>query len=352
MSSEEVVNFEFGVSWEVTEMEISVCVRTYRDKPLEDALDILKSMGVLSVEVGAGAYLGKEHCDPSMLLADSKSFEHFRLAFERRKMKISAFSVHGNPLHPQQDIARRHHQDLIDAIDLASRMNVQTIVTYSGCPGDSDNARYPNWCFYPWPVENTELTAYQWDKKLVPYWKKIGAYAEDKGVKIALELQGSACVYSPDTMLRLRELTGQNAIGANLDPSHLWWQGIDPLIATHVLSQAGCLYYFHAKDIRFDSYNQSTKGLVDSTSFRCVSERAWMFCTIGYGHSNHEWAKLMATLRAVGYDGYISVEHEDALMSLDEGLRRGVENIKSVLMTEPAAVPPAFLAQKKDGGQQ
>lgn len=235
-----------------------------------------------------------------------------------------------------------YHQDIKDAVDLASLLGVGRIVTFSGCPGDSDNALYPNWPVSPFPEDFQKILAWQWEEKLIPCWTEMGIYAAEKGVKIAMEMHGGYSVHSPATAIRMRKDTGCKALGANLDPSHMWWQGIEPAMAARYLAKEECLYYFHAKDAAIDPNNVSYYGLTDMQSFSIPFNRGWQFRTVGFGHDLKTWADIFSTLRAVGYDGIVSIEHEDSYMSVEEGLDKAVANLKQVMMFQPPTIPKAF----------
>jgi len=323
-------------------MKLSAFSVLYKDRPLGEVLDLFKAKGIGYAEIGAGGFIGKEHCDPASLLADRKALEAFRDLFTSRDMKIAALSCHGNPLHPQRKLAEAYDRDIREAIDLAALLGVERIVTFSGCPGDSDSALYPNWPVSPFPEDFQTIVAWQWEKKLIPYWKAMGAYAEERGVKIAMEMHGGYSVHSPATAIRMRRETGCAALGANLDPSHMWWQGIDPVQAARYLGREGCLFYFHAKDAMIDPAYASYYGLTDMQSFGTVYGRAWQFRTVGFGHSLKDWADIFGSLRASGYDGIVSIEHEDGYMSVEEGLDKAVANLKQVLIFDKAATPKAF----------
>jgi sugar phosphate isomerase/epimerase len=328
-------------------MDISIFSVVYKDLRLEDALDRIKKRGVNSVEVGAGGFIGKEHCNPGELLKDKEGLKKFRDAFGSRGMTINCLSCHGNPVHPQKKLAEEYHQDIKDAIDLASELGVEKIVTFSGCPGGSEGDRYPNWPVSPFPEDFQTVVEWQWKEKLIPYWKKMGKYAEDRGVKVAMELHGGYSVHTPYTMIKMRKETGCAALGGNLDPSHMWWQGIDPAKAARYLNAEECLFHFHAKDAFVDQEWVSYYGLTDMQSFGVTYGRGWQFRTVGYGHDLKTWADIFSTLRATGYDGVVSVEHEDSYMSVEEGLSKAVDNLKQVVIFEPASAVKAFDIDKK-----
>jgi sugar phosphate isomerase/epimerase len=323
-------------------MKLAAFTVLYKDQPLGEVLNTFRELGITHAEVGSGGFIGKEHCNPGNLLENTAAREEFCALFEKSGVTLAALSCHGNPVHPRKDLADSYHDDIRETVDLAALIGVETVVTFSGCPGDSDDARYPNWPVSPFPEDFQELLEWQWEKKLVPYWKEMGKYAEEKGVRIAMEMHGGYSVHTPATMARMRRETGCAALGANLDPSHMWWQGIDPAQAARYLANDGCLYHFHAKDSMINPANVSYYGLTDMQSFGNAYGRGWQFRTIGFGHELKAWADIFSTLRSVGYDGVVSIEHEDSYMSVNEGLRKAVANLAQVMIFEPAAAPKAF----------
>lgn len=313
-------------------MKLSVLAVALADRPLADALQFLKERGVQQVEVGCGGYPGKAHCDPAVLLSDPKKLQEFKDTFARSGLTISALSAHGNAVHPVPEIAKAYHEDFVNAVLLAEKLGVDRVVTFSGCPGGSPADRQPNWVTCAWPPEYQEIKKYQWEDVLLPYWDKTAAFAREHGInKIAFEMHPGFCVYNPETMLRIRAAIG-DTLGANFDPSHLFWQGIDPVRAIRQLGDA--IYFFHAKDTALDEQNVAVNGVLDSKHFSDVKNRSWVFRTIGYGHDAKVWKDMMSALRIVGYDGPISIEHEDGLMSGEEGLSKAIKFLQDVLMFE------------------
>ena len=313
-------------------MKLSVLAVALADRPLADALQFLKERGVQQVEVGCGGYPGKAHCDPAVLLNDPKKLQAFKDTFARSGLTISALSAHGNAVHPVPEIAKAYHEDFVNAVRLAEKLGVDRVVTFSGCPGGSPADRQPNWVTCAWPPEYQEIKKYQWEDVLLPYWDKTAAFAREHGInKIAFEMHPGFCVYNPETMLRIRAAIG-DTLGANFDPSHLFWQGIDPVRAIRQLGDA--IYFFHAKDTALDEQNVAVNGVLDSKHFSDVKNRSWVFRTIGYGHDAKVWKDMMSALRIVGYDGPISIEHEDGLMSGEEGLSKAIKFLQDVLMFE------------------
>ncbi|MGZ9585223.1 sugar phosphate isomerase/epimerase family protein [Paenibacillus marinisediminis] len=315
-------------------MKLGVFTVLYGNLSLEEALDTIAAKGVEAVEFGCGGYPGPAHCNPHELLADEAKLKAFKDAIDSRNLTISALSCHGNALHPQKEIAKSFHDDFMATLDLAAKLGVPVVNGFSGCPGDHEGAKYPNWPVAPWPNDYREVFEWQWSEKVIPYWKEVGKYAADRGIKIGLELHGGFSVHSPATLLKLREAVG-DVIGANLDPSHMWWQGIDPVQAIRILGRAGALHHFHAKDTTIDPVNVNMYGITDMQPYTNMLDRAWQFRTVGYGHDAKTWADIISELRLVGYDYVISIEHEDGLMSVDEGFTKAVNALQPILMKEP-----------------
>ncbi|QRG65335.1 sugar phosphate isomerase/epimerase family protein [Brevibacillus choshinensis] len=315
-------------------MHLGVFTVLFSQKTIEDMLDHVAAHGLEAVELGTGGYPGSSHCPLDELLESEPDRKRLLHAIHSRGLRISALSCHGNPLHPQKAIAQEAHTLLENTMKLAELLEVPVVNTFSGCPGDSEQARYPNWPVAPWPHDFQELLDWQWNEKIYPYWTAIGQEAKSRHIKIGLELHGGFSVHTPGTLLRLRERAG-DAIGANLDPSHLWWQGIDPVQAIRILGRESAIHHFHAKDTSMDKSNLSMHGVTDMQPYSKLLDRAWQFRTVGYGHDLKTWADIMSTLRLVGYDYVVSIEHEDGLMSIEEGFSKAVQNLKQILIREP-----------------
>lgn len=317
-------------------MKLGVFTVLFQRVPLETALDTIRSAGVQAVEIGTGGYPGTAHCQPDALLADKTKFAAFQYAIGSRGLELSALSCHANPLHPQTPVARAAHTTFEHTVLLAERLGLDRVVLFSGCPGDSDQARYPNWVTAAWPPDFQELLAWQWNEKVIPYWCQAAAFARDHGVRLCFEMHPNFVVYNPETLLRLRAECGDN-IGANLDPSHLFWQGIDVIEAIRALGKAHAIYHVHAKDTAIDQHNAAINGVLDTRPLGQVADRSWIFRTVGYGHNELFWRTFVSALRKVGYDDVLSIEHEDALASIEEGFLKAVRFLQSVMLTEQPA---------------
>ena len=316
-----------------SEMKLGVFTALFGQVPLEEMLDYVAKTGVQTVELGTGNYPGNPHCDPEKLLGNKAAQRQLLDAIESRGLTISALSCHGNPLHPNQEFAEANHDVFVKTTVLAEELGIGVVINFSGCPGDGPNATKPNWVTCAWPPDYAEILDWQWNEVVIPYWKSEAGFAKDHGVKIALEMHPGFCVYNVGTMLKLREACG-DTIGCNFDPSHLFWNGVDPCAAIRKLGDA--IFHVHAKDCKVDPHNTRVNGCNDTTPYGNESERSWIFRTVGYGHDARVWKDIISTLRIIGYDGTLSIEHEDSLMSVDEGFRKAVEFLQGVAITEPA----------------
>ena len=313
-------------------MKLGVLTVPLYGMDLESALKYLHSIGVQAVELGCGGSPGKKHLDPAVYLHNKENQKKLKEILAENEIEIAAISAHGNAVHPNKEHAAAMKQDFENAVMLAEELGVSTVVDFSGCPGDSPTSQYPNWVTCPWPNDFLEILDWQWNQVLIPYWKDLVAFAKAHGVtKIGLELHPGFCVYNTDTLLRLREAVGPE-IGANFDPSHLIWQGMEPVAVIRALGDA--IFHVHAKDTRLDKYNIARTGVLDTKPYADEIHRSWIFRSVGYGNDALYWKDIVSNLRLVGYDHVLSIEHEDSLMSQNEGLTKAVNLLKDVLITE------------------
>ena len=318
-------------------MKLGVLTVPLQGMTARDAFAYLHSLGVQTVELGTGGYTNNNHLKPEVYLDNPDKIAEFKDLLKEFDLEISVLSCHGNPVHPNKEKAAAYHQVFVDTCRLAEQLGVDTVVTFSGCPGDCEASERPNWVTCSWPEDYGEILDWQWNQVLIPYWKEAAEIARSCGVtKIAFEMHPGFCVYNPATLLRLREAVG-DIIGANFDPTHLIWQGMDPVMALRELE--GAVYHFHAKDTRVDPANKAKNGVLDTGHYGNVLDRSWVFRTVGYGTGAQMWKDMMSTLQCIGYKGSVSIEHEDGLMSVREGLEKAIAFLKIVMITEdPAAM--------------
>ena len=314
-------------------MKVGVFTVILGSMPFEQALDYLASTGVKTVEIGTGAYTGEAHCDADSLLASDQKAKDFLHAITSRGLEISCLSVHGNPIHPNREIAAAHDAAFRRCVHLARKLGVDVVTTFSGCPGGAPGDKQPNWVTCPWPPEYLEILDYQWKEEVIPYWIETTEFARKNGVhKIALEMHPGFVVYNPETLLKLRQAAGPE-IGANFDPSHLIWQQIDPCAAVRALQ--GAIWHVHAKDTGVQDWNTKVNGVLDTKHYSDELRRSWIFRTVGYGSPRKFWCDFVSALRMTGYDGALSIEHEDSLMTAREGLEKAIRFLQSIVLQEP-----------------
>jgi sugar phosphate isomerase/epimerase len=303
----------------------------FGDTPLKDVLERIQPLELDCIELGTGNYPGGAHAPVKELLDSKPKRDELVKMVKDAGLEISALSCHGNCLHPDPAISKDHQQVQTDTIKLAEAMGIKTIVDFSGCPGSDPGAKKPSWVTCPWPDDYSEVLDWQWNEKVIPYWTKQAKFAKEHGVRIAFEAHPGFVVYNPETTLKLRKACGNN-LGANLDPSHFFWQGIDPVEAARALGKA--IFYVHAKDSKVYEQNARVNGVLDTKHYGDELNRGWLFRTCGYGHSLEWWNDFVSTLRLVGYDGVLSIEHEDSLMSNWEGLSKATKFLREVLIHE------------------
>ncbi len=313
-------------------MQLGLLTVPFHLKPLKEVLPYLSSLGITALEIGTGGYPGAAHIDPDLLLENEKERTKLLKLLSKYKMTISALSCHGNSVSPDKELATKSDSELKKTIRLASLLGVKTVITFSGCPGGSPEDKMPNWVTCPWPDEYLKVLDYQWNEVLIPYWKELNAFAASYNVRIAFEMHPGFCVYNPETMLKLRNACGEN-LGANVDPSHLIWQGIDVPLAIKQLK--GAVFHFHAKDTKIDAHNVLVNGVLDTKHYGDEINRSWIFRSCGFGMTREKWCEIISALKLIGYDGAVSIEHEDSVMSTTEGLEKAVSFLKDIIIYEP-----------------
>jgi sugar phosphate isomerase/epimerase len=314
-------------------MKLGLFTPVFGKLRVKDMLAKVRSFDkITAIELGTGAWPGSDHVDLDTCVNDKNRASELRKMIVDAGLSISALSCHGNPLHPDATLAKKDDEVFRKTVLLAERLEVPVVVTFSGCPGDSDEARHPNWVTTPWPPEFLDVLEWQWEKKAIPYWSDTARYAAEHGVKIALEAHPGFIVYNVESALRLRKATRDN-LGVNFDPSHFFWQGVDVPAAIRALGPA--IFHVHAKDVYLDRQNVAVNGVIDTKTYRRMAERSWLFRSVGWGHDEFEWKRIVSALRLAGYDYVMSIEHEDALASIDEGLRAAVDVLSRAMLTEP-----------------
>lgn len=307
-------------------MDIGLYTDSLSELPFEHVLDIAAECGIRSIEIATGGQSSAPHLRLDALLASAAARRDFLKAFAARGLRISALNCSAWPMHPVLGPA---HSELIDeTLRLASELGVTKVVSMSGCPGDGAGATTLNWTFYPWPEDAVELGRRSWGEA-VALWSQKSRLAEACGVtRIAFELHPLHVVYNVPTLLAFRAEVGDR-IGANMDPSHLFWQRMDPIAAVRALGPA--VHHVHMKDTEVRDDQVALAGVLDNRSFTRPAERAWVFRTVGRVHPATYWSGLLDALREVGYADSLSIEQEDPYASQEDGVREAAGFLAQLL---------------------
>ena len=308
-------------------MQIGLVTDGLADMKLETLLPTVASLGITMVEFGCGNWSAAPLLDLDGLLASAAARADFMALVSAHGLSISALNCSGNPLLPGP-AGEAHRIVTSKTVALAGLLGVRRVVLMSGCPGGPGDMN-ANWITTAWPPEAARVVEAQWSELVIPYWRGLVAEALDQGVeRLCLELHGQQQVYNVRTLFRLRDAVGP-VVGANLDPSHLFWMGADPLAAVPVLGDA--IYHVHAKDTRIDPAIAAVHGLIDTTPMAQVGQRAWSYVTLGRGHDVSWWRAFIDLLRAVGYDDVLSIEHEDVALPPLQGVAESIELLRQAL---------------------
>ena len=312
-------------------MKIGMITDSLPEADFDTMLGVAARLEMDMLEFGCGNWSSAPHIDLDGMLESATARREFLAKLADNGIAISALNCSGNPVHPG-DEGRRHDEVTRKTIRLARLLAVDRVVMMSGCPG-APGDRHANWITTEWPPEVREIVRWQWEEVLIPYWRNLTSYSRDQGVPhLCLELHGYQNVYSVATLKRLRDAVG-DTVGANLDPSHLMWMGADPLAAARALGDA--IYYVHAKDTRIEPSIAGVNGVIDTTPGSAYESRAWNYITLGRGHDESWWRGFVSTLADVGYDGVLSIEHEDPAMSAVEGVEESVALLQRVIVDRP-----------------
>lgn len=300
---------------------------------LPEALNRVQAMGLSAVEIAcAGWQSNLRHGDPAVLAHDAQARKRWQEEFSSRGLEISALAIHGQPLSPVREVAEAYRRQFRDACLLAQQIEVSRLTLLGGLPEGADGDTSPHWVINAFPFDQGDVLEWQWEQRVIPYWTEQGRIADEHGCRLCFEMHPMDVIYNPRSLRRLREAVGP-VVGVNFDPSHLWWQGIDPLEALRELSD--CIYHVHAKDVQVNEHLVRVNGLFDATPFGRIAERAWSFRTVGYGHEELFWRQFISVLREIGYDDVLSIEHEDEYMDLLEGLEKGAQFLAPLILTKP-----------------
>ncbi len=324
-------------------MKLGAYTACLHDKPVADALKILRDLGLDSAEINSGGFLPAPHLPIDAIRASQDARDEYLGLFASSGVALTALNCNGNPLHPDLEVRQKHGQDVRDAIELAALLGVKRVVTMSGLPEAHAGGTAPSWTVLPWVSVYLDALDYQWNEVVIPYWKDIQARAADADVKVCIEMHPHNVVYNPATMVRLAESIDATHVGAEMDPSHLFWQGIDPVAALDSLG--GLVYNAAAKDTRI---NEAAKinGVLDDrfgrvlptdpdaiglggkdTLSRWPDNSSWDFVAVGRGHDVAFWIDFLRAVKRIDPEMAVNIEHEDQELDQLEGLSHAAKTL-------------------------
>jgi sugar phosphate isomerase/epimerase len=313
------------------------------DRVLPEVLQTLRDLGLDSAEINSGGFLPAPHLPIEEIRSSEGARSEYLEQFASAGVTLTALNCNGNPLHPDPEVRERHGQDVRRAIELAALLGVKRVVTMSGLPAADAGGRLPSWTVLPWDSAYLDARDYQWNDVAVPYWKDIQARASDADVKVCIEMHPHNVVYNPATMERLATEIDATHVGAELDPSHLFWQGIDPVAAVDKLGSL--VFNAAAKDTRINDAAR-VNGVLDDrfgrvapdaqgavslggryTLSRWPQDASWDFVAVGRGHDVAWWSAFLQALNRVDPDMAVNIEHEDQELDQMEGLRLAADTL-------------------------
>ncbi len=313
-------------------MHISLMTDSLGQISFEKMLDTAAMLGIETLEIPTGGYSSAPHMDIDRLLESAEERKAYLRAIESRGLKLETLNCNGNQLSPDET-GRRDAEIVEKTFRLAAEFGVKKIAMMSGLPGGGPDAKYPNWVICCWPPVMLKMMQYQWEDVGIPYWEKTVKLAEQYGIeKIALEIHPTGIVYNVPTLLRLRNAVGP-MIGANIDPGHQFFMGMDPLETAMALGKEGAIYHVHAKDTHLEKHVCDLNGQHEAAPYLSTPayERSWTYCALGYGHDVFWWKRFIMVLTQMGYDGAMSLEIEDVVMPSVVALSKSVDLLKEAI---------------------
>lgn len=264
-------------------LRVGMLTAPFGDKPLVDVLDFAQKAGIPCLEVVADP--GSKHIDP--VTFDAAKGDSIKEMLAARKLEISGLACFGDACRPGGAEAFQSHARKM--VDTAVALGVPTLCMQTGMP-------LPN------------MTRIDQIKQVVPkVYAPIIAYAKDKGIKIAIENWFETCLQGIDTFECLLETIKDENFGLNYDPSHLIHQECNHLLPIRLFGSR--IFHTHAKDTLIDAETRAHVGIYG---------RGWWRYVIPGSGAIH-WGEYINHLRMSGYNGVMSIEHEDSALSREQG---------------------------------
>jgi sugar phosphate isomerase/epimerase len=292
--------------------------------------------GILDVELGVGSWSPRPHVDLDTVLSEKGARDELVEDLAEHGLQLAAINAAGNPLHPDLRQRRRAQDALRGAIELAALLGVDRVITMSGCPGARLGSGVGIFGIWSLSCDDEGLYDWQLEERVGPFWTEASNWAARVApdLRICLELHPGVTVFGVDGFRRLKTFVGGN-IGVNLDPSHFFWQGIDP---TAVIAELGdAIGFAHGKDTTIYPDRMRLHGLLDPRFPVDPRTASWHFSAVGRGHDQATWTAFVAALRTAGYDGVISVEHEDPSLPPEQCIEESAATLRAAIAAEVTA---------------
>lgn len=310
-------------------MKIGLFTWPFNDVPFEKILKFARNLGCQTIEVATDTGRNNHLKLEKVLSGGATEYKHLVNSYG---LEISALSCHidsqlvGGPHGVETDrIFKGSVEEKIrygiervkKTIECAAVLDVTTINGFLGCVNFS-------WV-YPWPG-GVGL----WEegyRQLVERWSPLLDYCKTHAVKFAHEPFPQQQAFNVETAKRLLEVFGmRKELGFNLDPANLTWFLVDPVAFVEEFGER--IYSVHAKDAEIVEENLRYSGILPLGN-RDNPRRGFRFRVVGWGQIN--WKRLITALLMVGYDGTLSIEHEDPWLDRVDGCRKAFSFLKSLL---------------------
>lgn len=306
-------------------MQLGFLTACFPGVPLDEIVPWAAEQGFETLELAAWPRRARRDYMARHIEADGfsrRDADRINELFERHGLSISALAYYDNNLHPDRKRREEHLAHLRKVIDAAGLLGVGLVGTFVGGR----------------PVKPDTVM-----KEVGEIFRDVVRYAEDRGVRVMIENcpmdnwaglgRPGNYAYSPELWEALFNEVPSENFGLNFDPSHLYWLGIDHERAARDF--AGRIFHAHAKDAELlpeGLYRYGFHGMQ-------LEANPWVSGWWRYrmpGKGAIDWRAFIATLREIGYDGPLSIEHEDpeyegSVEKVKEGLRLGLEHLRQAL---------------------
>lgn len=269
-------------------MFVGMLTAPFAQEPLDAVLSFAEDSGISGLEVVAGP--GSGHIDPAAL--KKPDAKRIREEVDARELTITSLAYYDVKItDPSRVKAVQDHAK--KTIDAAEMLGVDTVCMLAGFPAEG-------------------MSRIDTIRKVLPKaFAPILAHAARRKVRIALENWFATCLQGQDTFEAMFEAIPDENFGLNYDPSHLVHQECDHLLPVRMFGDR--IFHTHAKDTLINRSVRARVGIYGAGW--------WRYVIPGFGQIH--WGEYVSHLRMAGYDGVLSIEHEDGTQTREDGFVRG-----------------------------